>query len=247
MDSRRLVRGVALQSLYELDNTDHSLDSLLTIRLAEDLAHEDARMVAFLALRRQAEGEALLPQPEVFALHLNKQMEERSPLEQVLTESLAETLEAAALAGQVEGEPLLEFDRQALSPEIDELNLGLPSVQEWLTLEEQRQVFALVRGVWQHRDALDKLIQQYAPHYPINQIAPLDRNLLRIALYQCAIERQVPIPVAISEAVELAKIYGADSTPRFINGVLGAISDHWPEALAALAASTPASQESTPL
>lgn len=74
---------------------------------------------------------------------------------------------------------------------------------------------------------LDKIIAQYAPEWPFEQIAAIDRNILRIACWEFASPgSETPIKVAINEAVELAKIYGSDSAPRFVNGVLGSLADH---------------------
>lgn len=80
----------------------------------------------------------------------------------------------------------------------------------------------LVVEIWQHRELLDRYIQEDAPEWPLDQIAIIDRNLLRMALYEI-VALGVPVKVAINEAVELAKCFGADSSPRFINGVLGAL------------------------
>jgi N utilization substance protein B len=82
----------------------------------------------------------------------------------------------------------------------------------------------LVTGVWQHREELDRLIHQFAPEWPIDQMAVIDRNVLRIAIFEFDVARITPMKVAINEAVEMAKAYGADSAPRFINGVLGAFT-----------------------
>lgn len=73
---------------------------------------------------------------------------------------------------------------------------------------------------------LDQLISRYAPEWPLDQIAAIDRNILRIALWEFAVQRETPIKVAINEAVELAKLYGSDSAPRFVNGVLGSLADY---------------------
>ncbi len=80
----------------------------------------------------------------------------------------------------------------------------------------------LVKGVEEHRDQLDTIISQYAPEWPVNQLAIVDRNILRMALYELRYAQDVPIKVAINEAVELAKTFGSDTAPRFVNGVLGA-------------------------
>jgi N utilization substance protein B len=85
---------------------------------------------------------------------------------------------------------------------------------------------ALVSGVLCHREQLDRLIQQYAPAWPVSQIAAVDRNVLRIALLELSGMTGTPPKVAINEAVELAKTFGSDSSFRFVNGVLGsAIAD----------------------
>ncbi len=83
----------------------------------------------------------------------------------------------------------------------------------------------LVHGVIEHQDEMDKLISRYAPEWPLDQMAVIDRNILRIAIFEFLIEGSTPVKVAINEAVELAKTYGSDSAPRFINGVLGTLAD----------------------
>jgi len=82
---------------------------------------------------------------------------------------------------------------------------------------------SLVSGVLEHNAYLDDLIQKNAPEWPVEQIAVIDRNILRIAIFEIAIDRSTPLKVAINEAVELAKLFGSDSSPRFVNGVLGAL------------------------
>jgi N utilization substance protein B len=87
----------------------------------------------------------------------------------------------------------------------------------------------IIFGVIPLTQMLDQIIAKYAPEWPLDQIAAIDRNILRIALWEFAIYHDTPVKVAINEAVELAKQYGSDSAPRFINGVLGALADHQPE------------------
>lgn len=82
---------------------------------------------------------------------------------------------------------------------------------------------ALVHGVGEHRGELDRLIGEYAPEWPVDQIAIIDRNILRIAIYEILFGDDTPTKVAINEAVELAKEYGSDSSGRFVNGVLGSL------------------------
>ena len=87
----------------------------------------------------------------------------------------------------------------------------------------------LIQGVIQHQEEMDTLIARYAPEWPLDQMAVIDRNILRIAIFEFLIEAETPVKVAINEAVELAKTYGSDSAPRFINGVLGTLADHIPQ------------------
>ena len=84
----------------------------------------------------------------------------------------------------------------------------------------------IIFGILPLTNTLDQLIAKYAPEWPLDQIAAIDRNVLRMALWEFAVYRETPLKVAINEAVELAKLYGSDSAPRFVNGVLGALADH---------------------
>lgn len=95
-------------------------------------------------------------------------------------------------------------------------------------LTEELSDFArqIIFGVLPLTNTLDQIISKYAPEWPLDQIAAIDRNILRIALWEFAVSHDTPIKVAINEAVELAKQFGSDSAPRFINGVLGALADH---------------------
>ncbi len=91
-------------------------------------------------------------------------------------------------------------------------------------LNEEGAIFAreLVHGVVSRKSELDSLITRFAPEWPVEQLAIVDRNILRLGLYELLNLGDVPIKVAINEAVELAKTYGSDSASRFVNGVLGA-------------------------
>jgi transcription antitermination protein NusB len=82
----------------------------------------------------------------------------------------------------------------------------------------------IVVGVLPITERLDNLIAQHAPEWPMDQVAVIDRNILRIALWEFAVASCTPVKVAINEAIELAKMYGSDSTPRFVNGVLGSLA-----------------------
>ncbi len=81
----------------------------------------------------------------------------------------------------------------------------------------------LLRGVQERRAALDELIQVYAPAWPVQLLSPVDRNILRIALFELLHYTNTPAKTAINEAVELAKVFGSESTARFVNGVLGSV------------------------
>jgi transcription antitermination protein NusB len=83
---------------------------------------------------------------------------------------------------------------------------------------------ALIFGVMENRAVLDQWIARFAPEYPVDTIAVVERNILRIAVWEFAVARITPASVAINESVELAKTFGSESAPRFINGVLGNIA-----------------------
>jgi transcription antitermination protein NusB len=102
----------------------------------------------------------------------------------------------------------------------DELPLDvLPSAPE------VRMLHKLIKGVVNHRDELDDMIATYAKEWPTDQLALIDRNILRVAIYEIVYSR-APLKVVINEAVEIAKIFGSDSAPRFVNGVLGTVADY---------------------
>lgn len=84
----------------------------------------------------------------------------------------------------------------------------------------------IIFGVLPLAHELDLIIAKYAPEWPLEQIAAIDRNILRVACWEFAAKGETPVKVAINEAVELAKMYGSDSAPRFVNGVLGSLAEH---------------------
>ncbi len=93
----------------------------------------------------------------------------------------------------------------------------------------------IVREVLLLRPLLDRYIARYAPEWPVENLSPIDRNLLRMALWEMAVYGKTPLKVVINEAVELAKAFGSESSPRFVNGVLGSMVrdiDHIREGLA---------------
>ena len=86
-------------------------------------------------------------------------------------------------------------------------------------------VHKIVFGIYPITTQLDQIIAEHAPEWPLDQVAIIDRNILRIALWEFTVYKDTPMKVAINEAVELAKVYGSDSTPRFVNGVLGSLAN----------------------
>jgi len=114
--------------------------------------------------------------------------------------------------------------------EVDSVNhpaeLVLAQRLEEKPLPADGEAFArqLVQGVLKHRRDLDEIIISIAPDWPLEQMAIIDRNILRIAIYEITVDEQTPIKVAINEAVELAKLFGSDSSRRFVNGVLGTLA-----------------------
>jgi len=102
---------------------------------------------------------------------------------------------------------------------------------EELKMDDSHKLFIsqITSGVIEYREILDEFISDFAPDWPLDQVAVIDRNLLRIALWEIAVYKRTPVKVAINEAVELAKIYGADGSPRFVNGVLGGFVDNLDE------------------
>ncbi len=85
-------------------------------------------------------------------------------------------------------------------------------------------VHELVSGVIKNRQELDQNIKKFATAWPIEQLAVVDRNILRLAIFELLFDNKVPVKVAINEAVELAKSFGGDNSARFVNGVLSSVS-----------------------
>jgi N utilization substance protein B len=102
---------------------------------------------------------------------------------------------------------------------------------ERLTMEDDLKLFIsqIVSGVVRNKTILDEFIADFAPEWPLEQVAIIDRNLLRMALWEIAVFQKTPVKVVVNEAVELAKIYGSDASPRFINGVLGGLLENLEE------------------
>jgi len=113
---------------------------------------------------------------------------------------------------------------------------------EGVRLETRQLVTRLVHGVLEHREALNALIRRYTPERSLDLLAVVDRNILRMAVYELAFEQDTPVKVVINEAVELAKLFGAETTARFVNGVLGSLATHEPDLRAVLTGSAESSR-----
>ena len=106
---------------------------------------------------------------------------------------------------------------------------GLPAILDHNLVEfgpglkENEFAKDLVDGVIDHLPEIDELIVKYAPEWPLNQITIVDRNILRIGIFEMKLYGQTPPKVAINEAIELAKGFGGPSSGKFVNGVLGSI------------------------
>ncbi len=83
----------------------------------------------------------------------------------------------------------------------------------------------LSSGVLTHLGEIDKIVEESAPEWPLDKIARIDLAILRIAIYEILYENSIPAKVSIDEAVELAKLYGNDTSSKFVNGVLGSVVD----------------------
>ncbi len=129
------------------------------------------------------------------------------------------------LARSVAMQSLFEWDFRGKTPGelegITKRNIG----EVAKGLKETDFVYDLVNGVKEQMDKLNKIIEEAAPQWPIDQISVIDRNVLRLGIYELLFgdKDAVPPKVAINEAIELGKAFGHESSGRFINGVLGTI------------------------
>ena len=116
-----------------------------------------------------------------------------------------------------------EFRRQSNDENLDLNEVLTRNIERYKeSIEDKTFVQELVDGVLDHQEELDAKLQPMAPGWPLDQIARIDRNVLRIGLYELLHKGgTVPPKVVITEAVELAKAFGSDNSSKFINGVLG--------------------------
>jgi transcription antitermination protein NusB len=138
-----------------------------------------------------------------------------------------------------------DFRREVNDPDLaldDVLARNVSRYEE--TIEDKDFIEQLVHGIDRHTKDIDDIIRPVAPEWPIEQIARMDRIVLRIGVYELVYEKGVPPKVAINEAVELAKAFGGDNSSKFINGVLGTIlRNKEAEAAKKLAKKTPAKRK----
>jgi N utilization substance protein B len=113
----------------------------------------------------------------------------------------------------------LDCTKHKVEEALARLRAGETLAKEALSFSEE-----LLRGVLQNKSELDALIKRFAPAFPPEQMSIIDRNILRLAIFEILFDDKTPFKVAINEAVELAKEFGSDSSPRLINGVLGSIT-----------------------
>lgn len=127
------------------------------------------------------------------------------------------------LARTIALQTLYEWDFNHLL--LDETNLTLERNMKEFAPDFDDNKFSenLVHGVIEKKDSIDKEISDHAPEWPLDQITIVDRNVLRIGIYEMMYDNDIPDKVAINEAIELAKAFGGESSGRFVNGVLGTI------------------------
>lgn len=106
---------------------------------------------------------------------------------------------------------------------VEETSARLRAREETLAQEAISFSEELVKGVLQHKSELDALIKKFAPAFPVEQMPIIDRNILRLAIFEILFNDKTPFKVAINEAVELAKTFGSESSSRLVNGVLGVV------------------------
>lgn len=115
---------------------------------------------------------------------------------------------------------LYEWD---FRPKIDVATIVERNIAEYHTKVDEDYVNKTVAGAILHHDTIDEKLIEAAPEWPIEQVAGIDKSILRLAIYEILYNNEMPPKVAINEAVELAKAYGGENSSKFVNGVLGTI------------------------
>jgi len=109
------------------------------------------------------------------------------------------------------------------------LESGLAHMVSEKRISEENSIFVenITKGVLDNKNQIDGIIRRFASAFPVEQMAVIDRNILRIAIYEILFNDNTPFKVAIDEAVELSKLFGSNVSPRLINGVLGSVVDEF--------------------
>jgi N utilization substance protein B len=126
------------------------------------------------------------------------------------------------LARAIAMQSLYEWDFYGGSRDVSEMAKRNLSEQPE-SFDETDFALSIVEGIMQHRDEIDQAISTFAPDWPLAKITTVDRNILRIGVYELLFNHDIPSKVAINEAIELAKTFGGESSGKFVNGVLGAV------------------------
>ena len=129
------------------------------------------------------------------------------------------------LSRSIAMQSLYEWDFNGKKPELLDKIVEKNIKEFGPGLEDTAFVWQIIKGVVEHMPKLDTIIEKAAPEWPIEQVTIVDRNVLRIGLYELiyADKKEVPPKVAINESIELAKTFGGESSGKFINGVLGTV------------------------
>lgn len=146
------------------------------------------------------------------------------------------------LSRTVAMQSLFEWDFNGQTGNLNEV-LENNLVQLAPGMEDTEFAHTLVKGVYEHIQEIDAIIVKTAPEWPLDQITPVDRNVLRLGIYELQFLKDVPPKVAINEAVELGKTFGGESSGKFVNGVLGTLYKDIAPSAEPLASEQPASVE----
>jgi len=117
-----------------------------------------------------------------------------------------------------------DFNKSLLKSPIEIEKICQRYLKEFILEDPEGKIFSktLVEGVLKNLTAIDACINKYAPQWPIDKITLIDRNILRIGIFELTAYNETPPKVAINEAIEIAKSFGGDTSSKFVNGVLGA-------------------------
>jgi N utilization substance protein B len=207
--SKRRARAVALQALYEVLVQEEPLDEALESAVK---VHEAAPADEAEARRLIGEVQAHWPLERLEAAIDDGGDDEVRRLARAFLRHVGRIV-----ALQV----LYEVDSVAHRPREVLQHLSEDGRIPPAAIEFAR---SLVTGVLTHKTEIDAVLGRAAPAWPVEQIAVVDRNILRLAIYEILLDNKTPVRAAINEAVELAKTFGSDNSAKFVNGVLGSVS-----------------------